>query len=385
LALVTLIAAVTTVCTAAASSAAPTASAGATAFSGTYAVGALAQLSGPTSWFGDVVRNATKLAIDDVNAKGGVRGRRYDVKFRDLQNDAAVSVAQFRQFMDVDKVPVVFLGSSIAALPTCPIAQGSSKVIIVNDGASSPLIPRTCGDKTFNFIPASTAEMNALARFISKKQGHKRVSIFKVNTDVNAGIASAFTTAWKALGGQIVSEQSVEPNTADFRSQIAALRAASAPVTLLATEAQDAARFVQQANNIGYKPQYISQSNAVNADVTKFTKEGGNTLVYATVAFNPAGTSNLQKGFIKRYTERFGATPVMLYAALAYDATRVVADAIQAGGYTAAGINRYLRGLKSYSGVAGTVRYPKPGDPRRLAQLYVLKDGVARALATGRG
>jgi branched-chain amino acid transport system substrate-binding protein len=384
LALATLAASVVAVCTAGASSAKPADSSSTTLLRGTYTVGALAQLSGPTSWFGAVVRNATQLAIDDVNRNGGVRGRRYAVKFRDLQNDAAVSVAQFRQFMDVDKVPVVFLGSSIAALPTCPIAQRSKKTIIVNDGASSPLIPKNCGSKTFNTIPPSTAEMAALARFIYRKQGIRRVGIFRVNTDVNAGIASAFKTAWRGLGGQLVSEQSVEPGTADFRSQIAALRSASPAVTLLATEAQDASRFVRQAQNLGFRPQYVAQSNAINADVTQFTRDTGATIVYTTVAFNPAGSNQRQKAFIARYTRRFGATPVMLYAALAYDATRMVANAIKKGGYTAAGINRALRGLKSYTGVSGTVRYPKPGQPQRAVQLLLLKDGVAKPLAAGR-
>jgi branched-chain amino acid transport system substrate-binding protein len=351
--------------------------------SGKFTVGALAQLSGGAAWFGQTVTNGTTLALEDINRKGGVKGKEFVVKFRDLQGNPTVALSEFRSFLDVDKVPVVLMGTSFAVLGACDIAQSARNMIIVNDGASSPLIPKECGTKTYSTLPPSTNEMKTLATFIWKKQKLRKVAIFRVNLDVNQGISDSFKAAWKDLGGSIVSEQAAEPNTADFRSQIAALRSAGPDVVLLATEGQDAARFLNQARDLGFRTQFVSQSNAVNADVLAINKRDGLINVYTTVAFNPAGSTPIQKAFIARYNGRFEPTPAMVYAALAYDATRMIADAANKNGTTAAGILRYLRSLKSYTGVSGIVRYNKPGAPQRVAQLFIVKDGVARGLALG--
>lgn len=347
-----------------------------------YVVGSLAQMTGDVAWFGELVQNATTLAIEDVNADGGIDGKPFDVKFRDLQNDAAVSVSEFRKFAEVDGIPAVMVGSSIALLPACPIAE-EEEVVFFNAGASSPLIEPQCGDFTIGNLPTSQTEMETLAQYLWEDRGFRQAATFNMNNDVNVGMKDAFVEAWEALGGEILAEESAEPGTQNFRSQISALRAAEPPATLVATEAQDTARFLRQARDLQFESQLVAQSNAINADVVKEAEAGAEGMVFASVLYDPEGGSDVQQEFVDRYTERFGESPALLYSALAYDATMMLAEAIENGGYSGPAIQEYLMSLDEYSGVSGTVTYPEPGVATREVQFSVVEDGEIVPLETG--
>lgn len=338
----------------------------------TYLVGSLAQMSGDVAWFGEVVQNATQLAIEDINEDGGIDGIPFDVKFRDLQNDATISVSEFRKFIDVDHVPAVMMGSSVAQLATCPISEQEG-VVILNDGASSPQIRDVCGEYTISNIPDSTTEMQKLAEYLYN-QGHRTAATFNINNDVNLGQKVGFVDAWNDLGGEILGEESAEVGTQNFRSQITSLRSMNPDVTLVATEAQDTARFFRQASDLGFESQFAAQSNAVSQDVLDQAAEAVEGTIFATVIFDPS-SSDLSSEFEARYTERFGESPALLYGALAYDGTMMLAEAIEEAGYGASAIKDYLRSLDQWEGVSGVVTYSEPGFAERPVMFRTVEGG----------
>lgn len=337
-----------------------------------YVVGSLAQMSGDVAWFGELVQNATQLAIEDVNEDGGINGKPFDVKFRDLQNDASISVSEFRKFIDVDNVPAVMVGSSVALLPMCPIAE-EEETVILNDGASTPEMREACGEYLISNIPDSSTEMQKLAEYLYE-QGHRTAATFNINNDVNLGQKTAFAAAWTDLGGEIVAEETAEVGTQNFRSQVTGLRAAEPDVTLVATEAQDTARFFKQASDIGFTSQFAAQSNAVSQEVLDQAAEAVEGAIFATVIFDPSA-SDLGTEFEERYTERFGESPALLYSALAYDGTIMLAEAIEEAGYSASAIKDYLRGIEQWEGVSGVVTYSEPGWAERPVMFRTVEDG----------
>lgn len=337
-----------------------------------YVVGSLAQMSGDVAWFGELVQNATQLAIEDVNEDGGINGKPFDVKFRDLQNDASISISEYRKFIDVDGVPAVMVGSSVALLPMCPIAEDEENVIL-NTGASTPEMREACGEYLISNIPDSSTEMQTLARYLYE-QGHRNAATFNINNDVNLGQKTAFVDAWNELGGQIVAEETAEVGTQNFRSQIAGLRAANPDATLVATEAQDTARFFRQASDVNFTSQFAAQSNAISEDVLEQAADAVEGTIFATVIFDPS-THEPGAEFEERYTERFGESPALLYSALAYDGTIMLAEAIEQVGYSAPAIKDYLRGIDQWEGVSGVVTYSEPGFAERPVMFRTVEDG----------
>lgn len=337
-----------------------------------YVVGALAQMSGDVAWFGELVQNATQLAIEDINEDGGINGKPFDVKFRDLQNDASVSVSEFRKFIDVDNVPAVMIGSSVALLPTCPIAE-EEQVVILNDGASTPEMRDACGEYLISNIPDSSTEMQTLAAYLYD-QGHRTAATFNINNDVNLGQKTAFVDAWNDLGGQIVAEETAEVGTQNFRSQITSLRAAEPEVTLVATEAQDTARFFKQASDLNFTSQFAAQSNAVSQEVIDQAAAAVEGTIFAQVIFDPS-TNERGSEFEDRYTKRFDESPALLYSALAYDGTLMLAEAIEQAGYSGPAIKDYLRGLDQWEGVSGAVTFSEPGFAERPVMFRTVENG----------
>lgn len=328
-----------------------------------YVVGALLQLSGEVAYFGEWTRNGIELAVQDINDAGGVNGKPFSVKYRDSENDSATAVAEFRKFADIDGVPAVMASGSVAVLPVCPVAE-ELQVLLMNASANSPLI-RDCGDYTASLISDSAVEMEAAAEFLYNERDIRRVATLNMNNDVNVGIRDAFISKWEELGGEIVARESAEIGTQNFRSQLTALRSQNPEATLLAAEAPDAAVILKHANQLGFETQWFAQTAAVNQDVIDIAGPGAEGVLITQIGFDPETGSPEMQEFEEKYNEEFEENPALVYSATFYDATRLLADAIENGGYSGSAIAEYVNSLETFEGASGTANFIEPGVVER--------------------
>ena len=340
--------------------------------SGAYKIGALLQLSGPSGYFGEWTKNGILLAVDDINGKGGINGKKLEVIFRDSKDDPKTGVSEFRKFADLDNVPAVLASGSAIVLPVCPIAE-ELKILLLNASANSPKIQTDCGSFTFSSISDAPIEVGALVDYATKSLGAKTAGVIHITNDVGVGLKESFVQAFQKLGGKVLAVESGEKGATDFRPQLIKLRAANPDVIFVAGEVNESAQIFKQKHELAIKSQMLAHSTSLSAKVVEVAgAEATQGAIFSQGAFDASGANPVMADFAQRYTARFGQNPAMIYMATFYDGVQLVAAALKSGGNTGAGIQKALSEVRTYEGMSGSFVY-NPGTRTPVKPVGFLK------------
>ncbi|MGF1500827.1 MAG: ABC transporter substrate-binding protein [Paracoccaceae bacterium] len=315
-------------------------------------LGALAAVTGPIPELVAVMVDAEQLAVAQINAQGGVLGGRLSLVIADSQCDAKAAVDAATKLVNVDQVPAIVgaicSGGTIGAAQAVTIPAG---VVSVSPSATSPAITDLeDNDLVFRAAPSDSYQGVELAE-LARGMGYVRLAMTMANDDYNVGLANVFKEAFVAAGGEIVAEQMHEPNKPSYRSQLATLAASGAEaLAMFAYYDGSGLTILRQSLENGYFTRFIGADGMVNQSV--IDEIGAETLagnaVFTTSATDEGSPS--YAAFAEAFAEA-GGDPLAPYAAHSYDATFVLALAIQKAGTTdRAAIGPALRAVASAPG-----------------------------------
>ena len=171
-------------------------------------------LTGPSAIFGLDQMQAVRWAVEDINAKGGVNGRKLEAIIADHQTKPEVGIAVVNKFVSVDKVPVFITAFSSVVKAVAPIAN-REKVLMLSVGANSPDV-KNLGDYVYTMFPLADVDMKALGAYMVEKQGKKRAAVLYVNHETGIEGAKVFAQAFAKAGGEVVLNESYEETRSDF-------------------------------------------------------------------------------------------------------------------------------------------------------------------------
>jgi branched-chain amino acid transport system substrate-binding protein len=316
-------------------------------------------VAGPfTTAYGASMRQGAELAAREVNANGGIGSRPLELRFLDdgADPDSALRVAQ--RLHDAPEVVAVVGHVNSGAMLNAAAAYERGLPAVATS-ATSGLISRL-GDWVFRVAPSDSANAVELAR-VAAELGQP-VAVLYENEEYGRGLAYGFRDALARSGGRVLSVDPYLPTTADFRPFLERMRQQGAGVVFVAGLETDAARIIEQAREIGLGARFLGGDGMEGLTGMGAAYEG--TLV--GVLFHPEA-SPLATAFAAQFRETFGREPDS-FAALGYDATRLIAEAAQQAGADRASIRAYLAGIgregsPAYQGVTGTIRYDDNGDP----------------------
>ena len=163
-------------------------------------------LTGPSAIFGLDQMQAVRWAVEDINAKGGVNGRKLEAIIADHQTKPDVGIAVVNKFISVDKVPVFITAFSSVVKAVAPIAN-REKVLMLSVGANSPDV-KNLGDYVYTMFPLADVDMKALGAYMVQKQGKKRAAVLYVNHETGIEGAKVFAQAFTKAGGEVVVNDS---------------------------------------------------------------------------------------------------------------------------------------------------------------------------------
>ena len=163
-------------------------------------------LTGPSAIFGLDQIQAVRWAIDDINAKGGVNGRKFEGIIVDHQAKPEVGIAVVQRLINVDKVPVFFTAFSNVVKAVAPIAN-REKVLMLSVGANSPDV-KNLGEYVYTTFPLADIDMKALGKYMVQKQGKKRAAVLFVNHETGIEGAKVFRQAFIDAGGEVILNES---------------------------------------------------------------------------------------------------------------------------------------------------------------------------------
>ncbi len=328
---------------------------------GNIKIGFIGPLTGAGAPYGEPARGALQIAVDEINANGGVSGRNIEVIYEDgkCSNKDAVNAAQ--KLINVDKVKVIIGGlCSGETLAIAPITE-AARVILFSPGSSAPSITHA-GDYVFRNHVSDIYGGEFLATTVVEK--HSRPAIFSESTDYSQGLRGSFSQSLKNLGKAAVSDESFESATKDFRTMLAKAKAANPDsLVLIAQTAGNAAAIAKQARELGLAQQLYSAYLAG----PEYLAAG--RAVEGTIMIDDVSLTNVKgRELLRKYAGRFGSEPAYsIYAGGSYDALYILAGAIEKVGENSSEIRDYLYRFPSYDGVVGNYHFDQNGDVVGLA------------------
>ena len=185
-------------------------------------IGAILPLTGDFSSHGEDAKKGIELSIEEINKKGGIKGKKIYPIFEDDKMQPSIGVSAFEKLITVNKVHVVLggIGSSVA-LAIAPIAE-KKKVIFLSPTASSPKLTQA-GDYIFRIWPSDIYEGGVMADFLHNFD-IETVAVFYVNNDFGQGLKEIFGKKFKEKGGKVLIEEPYDQGSTDFRAQLSKIK-----------------------------------------------------------------------------------------------------------------------------------------------------------------
>jgi branched-chain amino acid transport system substrate-binding protein len=335
-------------------------------------------LSGPNAGYGVVWKKGMGLAVDEINAAGGVKGRKLALLFEDTQSDPKQAIPVAQLFVDDPRI-VAELGdfSSPASEAASPIYE-RAKLVQFGFNNSDPKF--TLGG-SYMFSTTSTVVNDAskIADYIFKHLG-KRAAVLYQNTQWGDAGQAGFAKRFTELGGQVVSSENYLASDTDFRAILSKTRSAAPDGLALFSYYTDGALLLQQAQDVGlHVPAVSGASNFSN----EFIKLGGAAVegTVLTVLFFADDQRPEIRRFVSAYVKAYGEKPDA-FAATSYDAVKIAAWASEHGGVDRDGFYRaFLTGTAIPSLIHGPFAFGPDRRPVRQQETWItIKGGEFVAL-----
>ena len=349
--------------------------AGAAPAAGEILVGAYFSLSGEETQFGKDSQEGIVLATDELNAAGGVKGRKVKVLFEDTKSTPQEATNKVRQLIDRSKV-VALLGevASSRSLAGGLIAN-AAKIPMISPSSTNVEVTRG-REYVFRVCFTDDAQGVAAAEFVTKKLGKKKIGLLYLAQDTySSGLAKTFTEGVKKLGGEIVVEKGYQKGEKNFRTHLDQIMAAKPEIVFVPNYYTDMVPIAQQA-----KEKNIPGSMFVGGDgwdSEDLLKGAAKELegAYFTNHYAPDVPWENSKKFVSAYQTRWKREPSSL-AAQAYDSAKLLFDAMgRAKAIEPVAIRDAIAETKGFSGATGTISIDKDRNADKPLVVVQIKDG----------
>ena len=276
----------------------------------TIRIGFASAMSGPAAITGEGVRWGATLAVDEINAKGGIMGHKIEAFFADNKATPGEAVSAVRKLADVDKVDVIIGQThSGACLGAMPVVKEIGVPMVI-EACSHPQIRALSGKggNEWTFRVALDDEIMAytFARYMAK-QGVKTSSILAMNNDFGRGAATAYDAAFKKAGIKLLSTEFFDPGQADYRPVLTRLKRAGAETILGIILAGDGAPFMRQFRELGLTQKIYSRGSLASAEFLHQVRD--NPKIGDGVVEAGYWVVGLDPDWDKKWTERYTVPP----------------------------------------------------------------------------
>jgi len=329
---------------------------------GTYKIGVMYPLTGDAAAYGLPIQKTTKYAADEINAKGGVSGRKLELVYEDSKCNPKDGNAAAQKLINIDKVKVIIGGvCSGETLGAAPLAN-ENKVVMISPSATSPDITTKGGDFVFRLSPSDAYAGVVASDYAYKELKFKKAGIISEATDYAQGLRRVFKENFEKLGGQIVADETFNPEDTDFRTQVTKVKAANPDVVYLVPQTKaKGVLLVKQAREAGVQKQLLTAEVMIGRDVVKESPKDVEGMIGVEQKFDdkaPKAAPILAK--YKQDTKEDAPFPA--YMSAAYDIVYLAADAIAKNGYDGEKIRDYFYAVENYEGAVGKVSIDENGD-----------------------
>ena len=280
-------------------------------------------LTGSQSSFGKDQVMAAEWAVADINAKGGVNGKKLEMIVLDTQADPTVGINAVNRLINVDKTPVFVTAWSAVVKAVAPIAN-REKVLELSIGANAPEISKL-GDYVYTAFPLADVDVTALANYTYKTLAKRSAAVLYVNNDAGVEAAKIYRAVFEKAGGKVVAYEAYDPKATDFTGALLKVRSANPDFIHLHGLVADMPLVIAQMRQLGMTQRVSTYSGGYNPQMIEKAGKGAEGLIVTSLAPNEKQNPNVGP-YIERWKKAENRIPNGLpYTQYLYDAPYLVA------------------------------------------------------------
>ena len=320
---------------------------------GEIKIGLPLPMTGSEATYGKDMENAIKMAVDEINVKGGINGKKLATVTGDDACDPQQATAAANKLVSEGVVAIVGGYCSGAVVPTLTIYNEKNIPFIVEAANSSKIAAQNPGN-TFE-INGTAVHQTQKAVDLFKKLGATKVALVEQGDAYSSDLAKQTETAWKAAGNTVVSHDVTTKGEQDFSSLVTSLKSKNTDLVFWTAYYADGALLIKQLRQGGYKGAIVVGDGSSDPKLIQMSGAAGE----GTYVLSPPVAEYLPaaKQFADAYKAKYNQTPGA-YAPLAYDGINLLADALKRAGSTdGKAIIKALTDTKDFAGLAGKVTF----------------------------
>ncbi len=336
-------------------------------------IGVITPLTGEGATYGEDTKRGVDLAVEEINKKGGIDGKMITVIYEDDQIDPETGTKAIQKLISINKVPVIIgaFGSSVS-LAIAPIAE-KNRVVLFSASSTADAL-KDAGDYFFRNVPPNSAQGKSAAEFAIDKLKVKTAAILYMNNDYGVSLTKAFENFFLQRGGTIVITENYNPGDRDFRTQLSKIKDKQPDIVFYPGHYQESGIILKQARELGIKSVFIGGDGSYSPELIKIAGGAAEGSYYTLMAMGYGIADEEIKRFTNSFNTKYSLEPDV-YSAYAYDALKIIAEAIQRGGYSSEGIKNALYQIKDFIGVTGITSFDTFGEVNKPFYIYEVKNG----------
>jgi len=347
----------------------------------TILIGEIGSLTGSEATFGISTRNAIELALKEVNAAGGVKGKKIDIRVYDDQSKPEEAANAATRLINQDQV-LLILGE-VASTNSIAMANKAqpARVPMISNASTNPKVTEI-GDYIFRVCFIDPFQGYVMARFAHDNLKFTRVAVLRdLGSDYSQGLADVFERKFTEMGGKIVAQETYTKGSTDFRSQLTAIKRSQPDGIYIPGYYTDIGVIARQARELGINAKLMGGDGW---DSSKLFELGGAAVEgsYFSNHYSADDPNPRIQKFIADYKAAYGSVPDAL-AALGYDAAMVAVDAIKrAPNFDRASVRNAIAQTKNFPGVTGMINLDDKRNATKPAVVLEVGKGKTKYVAT---
>lgn len=298
----------------------------------TFKIGGIGPTTGGAAIYGTAVMNGAQIAVDEINAAGGINGYQIEYKFEDDQHDAEKSVNAYNSLKDWG---MQILMGTVTTTPCVAVSEKTAEDGMFELTPSASSTDVIVNDNVFQTCFTDPNQGTASAQYIAENQLASKVAIIYDSSDVySSGIEATFVEEAAAQGLEVVAEEAFTADSkTDFSTQLQKAQSAGAELVFLPIYYTEASIILTQANGMGYAPKFFGVDGLDGLlGVENFDTSLAEGVMLLT-PFAADADDEATKAFVETYNSKYGETPNQ-FAADAYDSIYVIKAALEAANAT---------------------------------------------------
>lgn len=352
----------------------------------TFKIGGIGPMTGAAATYGAAVENGIQLAVDEINAEGGINGTKIEFKMEDDEHDAEKSVNAYNTLKDWGMQMLVGTVTSAPCIAVEAEAANDNMFLLT---PSATAIDSIAGENAFRVCFSDPAQGTKSAQYIGENKIATKVAVIYDGSDpYSSGIYESFQAEAENQGLEVVAAEAFTADSkTDFKVQLQKAKDGGAELVFLPVYYQEAALILQQAKDLDFAPKFIGCDGLDGLlSVENFDTSLAEGVMLLTPFAADAEDEKTQK-FVGAYKEAFDNQIPIQFAADAYDAVYAIKLAAEDAGLTPdMEISDMCEAMKvsmtniELEGLTGTITWDETGEPDKEPKAVIIEDGAYKAM-----